>query len=238
MATVSGPAATIASSIACTQSSSVAGRPTAAVHSNVLGTRSTLSASIGRNGSRNAGNARQRQGAQGRAVVGPPAGHHLVAPLLAVGQVIAAGELQGRLHCLGSRVHKEHPIEVAPARQRRSSMPPCTAEGVRHSPIRVEGELVHLLGRSRGEVAAAVAEIGAEQAGESVQVPVSVRVPHVAALAAVDHDQVIATPSVPPRENAAADDGEPAPYPPTVYASCTAEPGPCPADRLETTTLM
>ena len=45
-----------------------------------------------------------------------------------------------------------------------------------------------------------MAEIGAEQAGEGVQVPVPVGVPHVAALAAVDYDQVVTTPRVTPRE--------------------------------------
>ena len=90
------------------------------------------------------GNARQRQSAQGRAVVGPPAGHHLVASFVAVGQVIAAGELEGRLNRLGSRAHKEHPVKIA-GRGGGDHRRGLYRRRVRHAPIRVEGEPVHLL---------------------------------------------------------------------------------------------
>ena len=64
----------------------------------------------------------------------------------------------------------------------------------REPPVREEGELIHLLGGGSGEVAAAVADVGAEEAGEPVEVLVAVGVPDVAALATVDDREVLGSP--------------------------------------------
>ena len=45
-------------------------------------------------------------------VVGPVASNDLVSTFVAVGQMIVAGELDGRFHGLGTRVHEENFREV------------------------------------------------------------------------------------------------------------------------------
>ena len=145
------------------------------------------------------GNAGQREGAERGAVVCPMPGDHRVALLVAVGQVVAARELEGRLHGLGAGTHEEHPVHVA-GRHRGDHRRGLDGRRVGETPIGVERQLVHLLGRGGGQVGPTVAEVGAEKARESVEILVAVRVPDVATLAALDHDEVVRPPSVAPRE--------------------------------------
>ena len=68
------------------------------------------------------------------------------------------------------------------------------------TPVGAESQFVHLLGRNRGQITATVAEVGAEQAGEPVQVFVALGVPDVTAFTSFDYEQVVALPSIATRK--------------------------------------
>ena len=139
------------------------------------------------------GDAGDREGAEGRAVVRPFPGDHLVAPLVSPTEVVVAGELERRLHRLGTGTHEEDLGEVA-GRLLGDHRRGPGGRLVRDPPGRIEGEGVHLRVRGGAQVASPVAEVGAEEAGEPVEMGVAVGVVDVAALAPGDHEKVGAPP--------------------------------------------
>ena len=137
------------------------------------------------------GDAVDRERAEGGAVVGEPAGDGLPAAL-AAGGVVAARELPGGLDRLGAAGDEEDAVQVAGG-ERGDLGGELDRAGVRVAPVRVEGQLAHLLVRGAADlVAVGVADLHREQAGERVEVAVALVVLEVAALAADDDRRLVA----------------------------------------------
>jgi hypothetical protein len=121
-------------------------------------------------------------------------------PLLAARRVVLAGELPGRLDRLGAAGDEEHAVEVARG-ERRDLAGELDRARMRVRPVRVEGQLAHLLERRLADLLAErVADVDGEQARERVEVPLAVRILEVAALAADDDRHVLVGVAAHPRE--------------------------------------
>ena len=136
------------------------------------------------------GDAGRGQRAHGRAVVGELARDDLVAPGVAGQLVVLAAELERGVDRLGAAGGEEDAVEVAggelgDARRELDRL------RVRVGPVRVEAELLGLVGAGLGDVAAAVADVHAEQGGEAVEIAVAVLVPDVAPVAAGDDRDLV-----------------------------------------------
>ena len=111
--------------------------------------------------------------------------------LLAPRRVVLARELPGRLDRLGATGAEEDAIEVA-GRERRDLGRELDRARVRVRPVRVEGQLAHLLERGLPDlVAERVADVDGEEPGERVDVPPPVRVLEMAAVPAHDDRDVL-----------------------------------------------
>ena len=113
---------------------------------------------------------------QRRAVVGDPARDHLVAVAEALELVVLLDELDDRLVRLGAAGDEEDAVQVA--RRQLGDLPgELDRARVGVVPVRVERQLGHLLrGRLAQLRAEAVADLGAEEPGEPVEVLLAVRV--------------------------------------------------------------
>ena len=123
---------------------------------------------------------------------GARAGSHDRAPVpLAARRVVLARELPRGLDRLGAAVDEEHAIQVA-GRERRDLGRELDRARVRVRPVRVEGQLAHLLVRRLADlVSERVADVDREEPGERVEVAPPVRVLEVAAVAADDDRDVL-----------------------------------------------
>ena len=134
----------------------------------------------------------ERERAERDAVVGDVAGDRLEPLGLAVGDVVLAGELPGGLDRLGAAGGEEHAVDAV-GRQPGEPVGELERRRMRRAPDRAEGELLQLLGRDGAHLlAVGVADLRAEQARETVDVAVAVRVEDVGALAAFDDHQLLA----------------------------------------------
>jgi hypothetical protein len=157
----------------------------------------------------------ERESAEGRAVVGDLARDRLV--LLARGRPahlardhlarldalhllralahreVLPCELPRRLDRLGAAGAEEDAVEVA-RRERRNLRRELDRAGMRVRPVRVEGQLAHLVERGLPDlIAEAVADVDGEEPGERVEIALPVNVLEVAAVAAHD-DRWLARP--------------------------------------------
>ena len=120
-------------------------------------------------------------------MVGDVPGDRLEPLGLAVGDVVLAGELPGGLDGLGAAGGEEHAIDAF-GREGGELVGQLERRRMRRAPDRVEGELLQLLGCDGAHLlAVGVADLRTEQAGETVDVAVPVRVEDVCALTAL-HD--------------------------------------------------
>ena len=111
--------------------------------------------------------------------------------LLATRRVVLARELPGGLDGLGAAGAEEHAVQVA-GRERRDLGRQLDRARVRVRPVRVEGQLAHLLVRGLADlVAERVADVDREEARQRVDVAPAVRVLEVAAVAADDDRDVV-----------------------------------------------
>jgi hypothetical protein len=141
-----------------------------------------------------------REGSQRGPVVGDLPRDHLVLLAFAERPVVVAGELQRRLDRLRAAVGEEDPVE--PRRgERGEARGEFDRPRVGVAPERVEVELLDLARRRFAELAAAMADVDAEERREPVEVAVAVLVEDVTALAADDdRDLVLAVVGTHPRE--------------------------------------
>ncbi len=139
------------------------------------------------------GDAGGRERPQRGAVVGDLAGDHLVLLAFAERPVVVAGELQRRLDRLRAAGGEEDAVEVG-RRQRGDPRRQLDRPRVGVAPERVEVEFFDLLRRRLAVLAAAVAGVDAEEAGEPVEVAVAVLVVDVAALGAGDDRDLVVRP--------------------------------------------
>jgi hypothetical protein len=124
-----------------------------------------------------------RQGSHRRAVVGDVARDCLPPPLrLPSSGVVLARELPGRLDRLRAARAEEDAVEVA-RRDLRHLRRELDRARMRVRPVRVEGQLLHLVvSRPPDLVAERVADVDGEETGERVEVALAVRVLQVAAV--------------------------------------------------------
>ena len=105
---------------------------------------------------------------------------------------VLPGELPGRLDRLRAAGEEEDTVEVA-GRERGDLGRELDRARVRVRPVRVEGQLAHLLERRLADLlAVAVAEVDGEEPGERVEVALAVDVLEVAAVAAHDDRRLVA----------------------------------------------
>ena len=130
------------------------------------------------------------QRAHGRAVVGELAGDDLVAAALAVELVVLAAELEGRVDRLAAAAREEDAVEVAGG-EPRDAGGELDRPRVRVAPVRVEAELLALVGAGLGDLGAAVADVHAVQRGQAVEEAAPVLVEDVAALALDDDGHLV-----------------------------------------------
>ncbi len=119
------------------------------------------------------------------AVVGKVARNDLVLAWLAAGGVIGLGELPGGLDRLRAAGHEEDPVQIA-GRELGDARGQFDRTRVGVAPVRIEAELLGLLGRGFAQLGATVADVHAVQRRQSVEIALAVRVVHVAALTAFD----------------------------------------------------
>ena len=153
--------------------------------------------------------ARDRERAHGRAVVGDLARDDLAPHRLAVRSVVLARQLPGRFDGLGAAGDEERAVD---ARRCQAGEPGGELGGrrVRERPVRVVRQPAHLLERRLPELLAVrVADLHGEQPAEHVQVALAVRVEEVRALAALD-DRDLRDPGRRPSTRSAAR-GDPSP---------------------------
>ena len=111
--------------------------------------------------------------------------------LLATRRVVLPRELPRRLDRLGAAGAEEDAVQVA-GRERRDLRGELDRARMGVRPVRVERQLAHLLERRLADlVAERVADVDREQAGERVDVPPTVRVLEMAAVAAHDDRDVL-----------------------------------------------
>ncbi|MNS65894.1 hypothetical protein D3C72_990850 [compost metagenome] len=131
--------------------------------------------------------ATQRRGGQGGAVVTVPAADHDLLVRLANHLPVAAHGTDQHLVGLGAGVGVDR-VAVVPRQQAEQQLGQFDHRRVggveEHVVVR---QLFQLLGRGGGEVLAAVAEVGAPEAGHAVEVALAVVVPQVQAFATDDH---------------------------------------------------
>ena len=187
MATVSGPSCSIVSATSSAHASvhSPASRAVlAAVAVRVGDVAHAVDERLERRADRR--DAGDRERAHGRAVVGDLARDDLAPHRLAVGGVVLARQLPGRLDRLGAAGDEERAVDA----RRRELGEPGGELGrgrVRERPVRVVRQLAHLLERGLAELLAVrVADLHGEQPAEHVEVALAVRVEEVRALAALD----------------------------------------------------
>jgi hypothetical protein len=134
------------------------------------------------------GHAGERQRPERDAVVGHPAGDGLRALVLAAREVHLPGDLPRRLDGLRAAAGEER---AAQARQLPQALGERERRRVRDAPVRRERQGRELLRRDgRDALAVRVAELGAEEARERVDVAPARRVEDVRALAAVEDDRL------------------------------------------------
>ena len=122
-------------------------------------------------------------------VVGAVARDRLGALRLAVGDVELADDLPGGLDGLRAAAGEEHVVEVA-GHELGEPLGELDGGGVRSTPDGRERELLQLRGGDAGELlAVGVADLGAEEARQPVEVAVALGVEHVRPLAAFEHEQ-------------------------------------------------
>jgi hypothetical protein len=97
--------------------------------------------------------ARQRERAERAAVVGAATGDHLTARVLALREVVLAGELPGRLDGLGATGGEEEAGQAL-GREPEDALGQCERGGVRRRPVRVEAEPLELGRRGRADARA------------------------------------------------------------------------------------
>ena len=136
--------------------------------------------------------------AHGRAVVGELARDDLVAARVAGELVVLAAELERRVDGLRAAGGEEDAVEVAGG-ELGDARGELDRLRVRVVPVRVEAELLGLVGAGLGDVAAAVADVHAEQGGEPVEVALAVLVVDVAPVAADDDRDLVVARSRPCR---------------------------------------
>ena len=129
------------------------------------------------------------QRAQARAVVRDLAGDDLGLVRVPGELVVLPGELERRLDGLRAAAGEEHAVEVARGELGDPSGQLDRAR-VCVGPVRVEAELLGLVGAGLGDVGAAVADVDAEQGRQAVEVALAVLVVDVAALTARDDRDV------------------------------------------------
>ena len=113
---------------------------------------------------------------------------------LLAGGVVLARELPRRLHRLRAARAEEDPVQVA-RRELGDGRGQLDRAGMRVRPVRVEGQLLHLVVRRLADlVAERVADVDREEPGQRVEVPLAVRVLEVAALAADDDRDLVGPP--------------------------------------------
>ena len=134
----------------------------------------------------------ERERAERDAVVGDLARDRLVRCGSPLGQVVLADDLPGGLDRLRAAVGEEDAVEVA-GRALGDRLREVDRRRVRGRPVGVERERGQLL-RRRGRhlLAERVADLGAEQRREPVEVALAVGVEDVGALAALEHQQRLA----------------------------------------------
>ena len=134
----------------------------------------------------------ERERAERHPVVGDLARDRLRALRLALGQVVLADDLPGRLDRLRAAVGEEDAVEVA-GRALGERGGELDRRRVRGRPVRVERERGELRGRDRGHLLAErVADLAAEERRQAVEVAVALGVEDVGALAALEHEQRLA----------------------------------------------
>ena len=122
-------------------------------------------------------------------MVGAVARDRLGALRLAVGDVELADDLPGGLDGLRAAAGEEHVVEVA-GHELREPLGELDGGGMRSAPDGGERELLQLRGGDAGELlAVGVADLGAEEARQPVEVPVALGVEHVRPLATFEHEQ-------------------------------------------------
>ena len=105
--------------------------------------------------------------------------------------VVLPGELPCRLDRLGASRAEEDTVEIA-RRERRHLGGELDRSRVRVRPVRVEGQLAHLLQcRLADLLAERVADVDGEEPGERVEIALAVHVLEVAPVAADDHRHVL-----------------------------------------------
>ncbi len=129
----------------------------------------------------------RRESPERGAMVGDLARNHLVAGSLAVGLVVLAGELYGRLHRLRARRDEETRIEVS-WRYLGQLLGQLQALGVLEAPVREESEILHLPRGGLRDLGSSVADLRGEQSRQPVYVTAVLVVRDVAPLAR-DYDR-------------------------------------------------
>ena len=124
-------------------------------------------------------------------MVGAVARDHLRALRLPVADVVLARNLPRRLDRLRATGGEERLVDLARG-ERRQARRQFDRRGVRGRPVRVERQPRQLAGAGgRHLFAVGVAELGAEQARERVEIALALDVEHVGPLTAVEHQQTV-----------------------------------------------
>ena len=137
-----------------------------------------------------AGHAGQGERAKRHAVIGAIARDRLGPLRLIPRQVVLADELPGGLHGLRSAAREEHVIERAGSDLRQPGRQ-LDRRGMGHAPVGRERELDQLPTGDLGHLGAErVAELGAEQVRQAVEVAPAEAVDDEHALASFEHEQL------------------------------------------------
>ncbi len=202
--TVSGPSATMASSIASAHAS--AKRLSSAVTSGGNGDRNrfvlatwTVPGTKGSNAVLIAGRPVIDERTHGRAVVGERAGDDLRAGGLADRSEVRTGEFPRRLDRFRPARGEEHAVEVG-GRQGREPRRQLDGSRMGRGPDGVVGEPLRLRCGRLGELASAMADLDDEQAREPVEVALARVVEQMHAFAADEHRDVVVGEGAEPAE--------------------------------------
>ena len=68
---------------------------------------------------------------------------------------------------------------------------------MREAPVRVERHALHLLARLGGKITPAVAEVRAEEPGETIEVALALRIGDITTFGVIHHDEVVGVPGRP-----------------------------------------
>ena len=137
--------------------------------------------------------ARYGERSEGGAVIGPFPSDDLVPLSVALTQVVVASELDRGLDRFGTAADEEHFVQIAGSALGDHG---CRFDSgwVREAPDWEEGQLLHLLHCRGSKIGPAVAHIGAEQPGKTVEVLVAVGIPDVTAFAPINHRVIVGGP--------------------------------------------